>query len=51
MAAYMEEIRLWLGRTIDKAPDGVQQIGDVLFYNTTAPSVQDGQTAVTKHVQ
>jgi K(+)-stimulated pyrophosphate-energized sodium pump len=46
MAAYMEEIRLWLGRLIDKTPDGFKQIGDVLFYNTTAPSVQDGQTAV-----
>ena len=46
MAAYMEEVRLWLGRLIDKAPDGFKQIGDVLFYNRTVPAVQDGQTAV-----
>ena len=46
MAAYMEEVRLWLGRLIDKAPEGLKQIGDVLFYNSTVPSVQDGQTAV-----
>ncbi|MFH0842073.1 MAG: sodium-translocating pyrophosphatase [Bacteroidota bacterium] len=46
MAAYMEEVRLWLGRLIDKAPDGFKQIGDVLFYNSTLPAVQDGQTAV-----
>jgi len=46
MAAYMEEVRLWLGRLIDKAPDGFKQIGDTLFYNSTVPSVQDGQTAV-----
>ena len=46
MAAYMEEVRLWLGRLIDKAPDGFKQIGDVLFYNSTVPAVQDGQTAV-----
>jgi K(+)-stimulated pyrophosphate-energized sodium pump len=46
MAAYMEEVRLWLGRLIDKAPEGFKQIGDTLFYNSTLPQVQDGQTAV-----
>ena len=46
MAAYMEEVRLWLGRLIDKAPEGLKQIGDTLFYNSTVPAVQDGQTAV-----
>lgn len=29
LAAYLEEVRLWLG----KAATGVQQIGDVIFYN------------------
>lgn len=46
MAAYMEEVRLWLGRVIDKAPDGFKQIGDTLFYNSTVPAVQEGQKAV-----
>jgi K(+)-stimulated pyrophosphate-energized sodium pump len=46
MAAYMEEVRLWLGRLIDKAPEGFKQIGDVLFYNSTRPAIQDGQSAV-----
>jgi len=46
MAAYLEEVRLWLGRLIDKAPEGFKQIGDTLFYNSTVPAVQDGQTAV-----
>ena len=46
MAAYMEEVRLWLGRLIDKGADGFKQIGDVLFYNSQVPAVQDGQTAV-----
>ena len=46
MAAYMEEVRLWLGRLIDKSPEAFKQIGDTLFYNSTIPSVQDGQTAV-----
>jgi len=47
MAAYIEEIKLWLGRVADEAPEGFKQIGDTLFYNgTTVPAVQDGQTAV-----
>jgi K(+)-stimulated pyrophosphate-energized sodium pump len=46
MAAYMEEVRLWLGRLIDKGADGFKQIGDVLFYNSQVPAVQDGQTAI-----
>jgi K(+)-stimulated pyrophosphate-energized sodium pump len=46
MAAYMEEVKLWLGRIIDKAPEGFKQIGDVLFYNSTVPAVHNGQTAV-----
>lgn len=46
MSAYMEEVRLWLGRLISKAPDGFKQIGDTLFYNSTIPAVQEGQQAV-----
>jgi K(+)-stimulated pyrophosphate-energized sodium pump len=46
MAAYMEEVRLWLGRMIDKAPEGFKQIGDTLFYNSTLPAVGEGQEAV-----
>lgn len=46
MAAYMEEVKLWIGRLIDKSPEGFKQIGDYLFYNNTIPSVQEGQTAV-----
>jgi K(+)-stimulated pyrophosphate-energized sodium pump len=46
MAAYIEEIKLWLGRVADDN-GGIKQIGDTLFYTgTTAPAVQDGQTAV-----
>lgn len=47
VAAYIEEIRLWLGRAADAAPEGFKQIGDVLFYKSTVPaSVPDGMTAV-----
>jgi len=47
LAAYMEEIKLWLGRMVDKTPEGFKQIGDTLFYNNTVPQVQDGQVAVS----
>jgi K(+)-stimulated pyrophosphate-energized sodium pump len=47
LAAYMEEIKLWLGRVVDKTPEGFKQIGDTLFYNSNVPEVQDGQIAVS----
>jgi K(+)-stimulated pyrophosphate-energized sodium pump len=46
MAAYMEEIRLWLGKVAFASPEGYKQIGDTLFYNTIAPAVHDGQKAI-----
>ncbi|MDM8004096.1 MAG: sodium-translocating pyrophosphatase [Bacteroidota bacterium] len=47
VAAYIEEVRLWLGRTADAAPEGFKQIGDVLFYKSTVPTnVPDGMSAV-----
>ncbi|MBN1107773.1 MAG: sodium-translocating pyrophosphatase [Bacteroidales bacterium] len=46
MAAYMEEVRLWLGRLIDKAPEQFKQIGDTIFYNDVVPAVKEGQTAI-----
>jgi K(+)-stimulated pyrophosphate-energized sodium pump len=47
MAAYMEEIKMWLIKTADKAPEGFKQIGDTLFYHNTVPTnLADGQVAV-----
>jgi K(+)-stimulated pyrophosphate-energized sodium pump len=47
MAAYMEEIRLWLSRAVDSSPEHLKQIGNTLFYTTTPPTaVHDGQVAV-----
>jgi K(+)-stimulated pyrophosphate-energized sodium pump len=47
VAAYMEEVKLWLGRLADKGVDGYKQIGDVLFYKSHAPAVVEaGQRAV-----
>jgi K(+)-stimulated pyrophosphate-energized sodium pump len=48
MAAYVEEVRLWLTRVADAAPGGFKQIGDILFYNKTVPAiVGEGQRAVS----
>lgn len=47
IAAYMEEVKLWLGRLADKSVDGYKQIGDVLFYKSHAPAaLEAGQRAV-----
>lgn len=47
IAAYMEEVKLWLGRMADKSTDGFKQIGDVLFYKSHAPAlIHEGQKAV-----
>jgi K(+)-stimulated pyrophosphate-energized sodium pump len=43
LAAYMEEIRLWLGKL---AGEGFKQIGNTLFYNNNIPVVEEGQKAV-----
>jgi len=46
LAAYMEEVRLWLGKLADKSIEGFKQIGDVLFYTDSVPMVEGGQKAV-----
>ena len=46
IAAYMEEVRLWLGKLADKSIEGFKQIGDVLFYNDSVPVIEEGQKAV-----
>ncbi len=45
LAAYMEEVRLWLGR-LAKDHDGFTQIGNTIFYNDVAPALAEGQKAV-----
>jgi K(+)-stimulated pyrophosphate-energized sodium pump len=47
VAAYMEEVKLWLGRLADGTAEGYKQIGDVLFYRSTMPAVvPEGMTAI-----
>jgi K(+)-stimulated pyrophosphate-energized sodium pump len=47
VAAYMEEVKLWLGRLADDTVEGYKQIGDVLFYKSTVPAVvPEGMTPI-----
>jgi K(+)-stimulated pyrophosphate-energized sodium pump len=46
LAAYMEEVRLWLGKLADKAGDGIKQVGDTIFYTDNAPAAVDGMNVV-----
>jgi K(+)-stimulated pyrophosphate-energized sodium pump len=43
LAAYVEEVRLWLGKL---AGTGSKQIGDILFYNDNVPLLKEGEKAV-----
>lgn len=43
LAAYMEEVRLWLGKL---AGEGTEIIGKIVFYTKEVPVVEDGQRAV-----
>jgi len=48
LAAYMEEIRLWIGKLADEA-NGIKQVGDVIFYsarNAVAPMAEHGEHVV-----
>jgi len=46
LAAYMEEVRLWLGKMANASVEGFRQVGDTLFYTDVVPSVAEGQQAV-----
>jgi len=46
LAAYMEEVRLWLGRLADKTADGFERIGDTLFYTDHASEAAEGLNVV-----
>jgi K(+)-stimulated pyrophosphate-energized sodium pump len=47
LAAYMEEVRLWLGKMADRAIDGVFTVGETVFYRgDVIPTVEAGQLAV-----
>ena len=48
LAAYIEEIRLWIGKLAENT-EGIKQIGNVVFYTANAtviPLAQEGQQVV-----
>ncbi len=48
LAAYIEEIRLWIGKLADQS-DGIKQVGNVVFYTAktvVAPIAAEGQKVV-----
>jgi K(+)-stimulated pyrophosphate-energized sodium pump len=48
MAAYIEEVKLWIGKIADKT-DGIKEVGNVIFYSAKAaviPIAQEGQRVV-----
>jgi K(+)-stimulated pyrophosphate-energized sodium pump len=48
LAAYMEEVRLWIGK-IANSTDGIKEVGNVVFYTakaTVAPIAQEGKEVV-----
>jgi K(+)-stimulated pyrophosphate-energized sodium pump len=48
LAAYMEEVKLWIGKLANGTVEKIKEVGDVVFYTgDTAPVVADGQRAVS----
>ena len=48
LAAYIEEIRLWIGKIADKT-DGIKEVGSVIFYTAKAaiiPVAEHGQKVI-----
>ena len=55
LAAYMEEVKLWIGKMANGTVDQMKEIGNIVFYTSdVAPAVNQGQRAVeisTAHIQ
>ncbi len=45
MAAYLEEIRIWIGRLAEEAADGIYQVGTVVFSNGNVADTINVKTA------
>ncbi len=48
LAAYIEEVKLWIGKLADKT-DGIKEVGNIVFYNAKAaviPIAEEGQRVV-----
>ncbi len=46
IAAYLEEVKLWIGKLASGTMEGIKQVGDIVFYTGDAPAVEEGQRAV-----
>jgi K(+)-stimulated pyrophosphate-energized sodium pump len=50
LAAYLEEVRLWIGKIAADAGTGIKRVGDIVFYSDTQvaekPVVEEGMRAV-----
>jgi K(+)-stimulated pyrophosphate-energized sodium pump len=47
LAAYLEEVRLWLGKIAGETAEGIKQVGSVIFYSDgPVPEVAEGTRAV-----
>ncbi len=46
LAAYLEEVRLWLGKMADASVEGYKAVGNVLFYRGEAPVGVEGKELV-----
>ncbi len=50
LAAYLEEVRLWIGKLASAAGTGIKQVGDIVFYSGSdgieKPAVEEGMRAV-----
>ncbi len=48
LSAYMEEVKLWIGRMAAETADGIKQVGEVIFYSgTAAPAASNGHHVVS----
>jgi K(+)-stimulated pyrophosphate-energized sodium pump len=46
IAAYLEEVKLWIGKLANGTAEGIKQVGDIVFYTGDAPVVVEGERAV-----
>lgn len=46
IAAYIEEVKLWIGKLAKDTVEGIKEVGDIVFYTDQVPLVAEGQKAV-----
>jgi len=52
LAAYIEEVRIWIGRTAVKSAEGIYQVGNVAFYiDQVADKAKDSFAVLTAKAQ